>query len=546
MNHLRLLRTLFNAAKKPAVAFVITTAIAAAGAGQTNTFPSSGNAGVGTTTPTLQSGTTNTMIEVRGTVNPGVGLTSTAAGGRQYYVYSSQANPGYFSVFDATAGADRFVISNSGNVGIGTTSPGNDLHVKKSVSAGIVSATIENTDAGIPDSSAGLNVISKNSTSASQYTRSFLNLVSGHGAVGYVDNSDFASGIVFTTSSGQISPTTQSFTLGTRPWTSSLEFHSDATNHILVLKRNGNVGIGATTPGQKLSVVGTIESTSGGFKFPDGTVQTTAFSGGGVSSAANVSAGQFGANTGGGNYIFPGVLTLNGGSSSNWGALNVGGTASINAAGNIYSYSRICAGNSSGNCDSSNGVVIAGGGSNAYGNVYLTGSGNTYFNGGNVGIGKTDPQYKLDVVGDIKASGTIHAKYQDLAEWVPSSEQLAAGTVVVLDTTKSNQVVSATVAYDTRVAGVISAQPGITLGEGGEGKVLVATTGRVRVKVDASRGAIQIGDLLVTSDVPGVAMKSEAVEFAGRKMHMPGTIIGKALEPLAKGSGDILVLLSLQ
>jgi len=93
---------------------------------------------------------------------------------------------------------------------------------------------------------------------------------------------------------------------------------------------------------------------------------------------------------------------------------------------------------------------------------------------------------------------------------------------------------------------VISAQPGITLGEGGEGKVLVATTGRVRVKVDASRGPIQIGDLLVTSDVSGVAMRSEPVEFAGRKMHMPGTIIGKALEPLAKGSGEILVLLSLQ
>ncbi|MFZ0752009.1 MAG: hypothetical protein WAM70_21800, partial [Pyrinomonadaceae bacterium] len=93
-------------------------------AAQTNTFPSSGNAGVGTTTPTLQSGTTNTMVEVKGTVNPGVGLTSTATGGRQYFVYSSQTNPGYFSIFDATAGADRFVINNSGSVGIGTATPG--------------------------------------------------------------------------------------------------------------------------------------------------------------------------------------------------------------------------------------------------------------------------------------------------------------------------------------------------------------------------------------------------------------------------------------
>ncbi len=38
----------------------------------------------------------------------------------------------------------------------------------------------------------------------------------------------------------------------------------------------GNVGIGTTTPGQLLSVAGTIESTTGGFKFPDGTMQTTA------------------------------------------------------------------------------------------------------------------------------------------------------------------------------------------------------------------------------------------------------------------------------
>src|SRR3989338_3266795 len=38
----------------------------------------------------------------------------------------------------------------------------------------------------------------------------------------------------------------------------------------------GNVGIGTASPLQKLSVAGTIESTSGGFKFPDGTTQTTA------------------------------------------------------------------------------------------------------------------------------------------------------------------------------------------------------------------------------------------------------------------------------
>ena len=164
---------------------------------------------------------------------------------------------------------------------------------------------------------------------------------------------------------------------------------------------------------------------------------------------------------------------------------------------------------------------------------------------GYVGIGK-NPTVALDVVGSISLTGTVNAKYQDVAEWVPASERLSAGTVVVLDSTKSNQVTSSSVSYDTRVAGVVSAQPGVALGEKSESKVLVATTGRVKVKVDASKGAIHIGDLLVTSDIIGVAMKSEPVNLGAVQLHRPGTLIGKALEPLEKGKGEILVLLSLQ
>src|ERR1044071_8641924 len=171
---------------------------------------------------------------------------------------------------------------------------------------------------------------------------------------------------------------------------------------------------------------------------------------------------------------------------------------------------------------------------------------------GNVGIGTTSPAATLDVSGNVHATGSISAAsvigavYQDVAEWVPSSESMPPGTVVVIDGTTANGVTPSKRPYDTAVAGVLSAQPGILLGAASPSKAKVATTGRVIVHVDASKAPIHAGDLLVTSDKPGVAMRSEPVDVAGVKVHRPGTPSGKALEPLENGQGQILVLLSLQ
>ncbi len=175
-------------------------------------------------------------------------------------------------------------------------------------------------------------------------------------------------------------------------------------------------------------------------------------------------------------------------------------------------------------------------------------------NSGKVGINTIPAAASTNVFevgGNANFAGTvtgtnISATYQDVAEWVTADSDLAPGTVVVLNPAANDSVKASSQPYDSTVAGVVSTQPGLTLGVKATGKEAIATTGRVKVRVDARSGPIKIGDLLVTGEIAGTAMKSEPLEIKGRKFHQPGTIIGKALEPLEGGVAEIMVLLSLQ
>jgi hypothetical protein len=71
-------------------------------------------------------------------------------------------------------------------------------------------------------------------------------------------------------------------------------------------------------------------------------------------------------------------------------------------------------------------------------------------------------------------------------------------------------------------------------------EVPLAVVGIVPCKVTAENGPIVPGDLLVTSSIPGHAMKGTD------RSRMLGAVVGKALEPMQKGTGVIQVLVTLQ
>jgi len=111
---------------------------------------------------------------------------------------------------------------------------------------------------------------------------------------------------------------------------------------------------------------------------------------------------------------------------------------------------------------------------------------------------------------------SVHALYADLAENYESDVEYPPGTVVVFG--DETEVTISTGPNDRRVAGVVSTAPAYLMNKSQAG-VSVALQGRVPCQVI---GNIRRGDMLVTSQFPGVAMVNNDPR--------PGTVIGKALE----------------
>ena len=148
--------------------------------------------------------------------------------------------------------------------------------------------------------------------------------------------------------------------------------------------------------------------------------------------------------------------------------------------------------------------------------------------------------------GDVHTEGDFFAMGADVAEYVSTTESVEPGDVIEIDPNNPGQFRKARSAISMKVAGIITTDPGVVLGGnsvapgGHAGHPAVALAGRVPLKVMAKYGAIEIGDLLVSSPFPGYAMKCQ------NRNECIGAIIGKAMEPLESGVGKIMVQVMLR
>ena len=183
-----------------------------------------------------------------------------------------------------------------------------------------------------------------------------------------------------------------------------------------------------------------------------------------------------------------------------------------------------------------------------------------------------DTEGRLTGLGDLEIDGTVSSPATDLAEYYPIAGELEPGDVVAF-VGDGLQIARADTDNFSRIAGIVSSKPGLTLGISytdettkyeapsdiddanrfigddrefwidrlvlheiqANKRAPLALAGRVPVKVSDENGPIQAGDLLTLSSVPGHAMRATD----------DGPVIGTALQSWEQGEGKIIVLANL-
>ena len=182
--------------------------------------------GIGNNTPTSSS---SAFVHVKGS-SAGISLQATAGATGHYSVFTSGAN---FGFYDENNGAYRMYILANGNVGIGTDSPAYPLDVNGTAHIG--------TGSGVT------------ATGTLYLGEGNIEKASGSGFI-------FSSGI---TANGNILGTRFGFSSApfsrfTNPTSNNIGIEISGKGEVVTINDNGNVGIGTTTPSEKLEVNGNL------------------------------------------------------------------------------------------------------------------------------------------------------------------------------------------------------------------------------------------------------------------------------------------------
>ncbi len=277
-----------------------------------------GNVGIGTATPGVR------KLHIYDNDVAGIRLEASGPPSQDWLLSTDQINtPGGLIFYDFRKSAYRMVIDSSGNVGVGTTNPSLSLDIVGTPSVdGYNRSLISVEDVSPSGVGAGAGIQFRGKYNGAGSSVSFAGLqgikensTEDNIAGALVFNVNFNGGVPLErmriSSAGNVgigtsNPTERRLHIydnvnagirlqhiggGNADWIISTDavnppqglifYDRNAPGYRLVIDSSGKVGIGTHIPTQKLEVAGTIYSTTGGFRFPDNTVQTTASAGGG-------------------------------------------------------------------------------------------------------------------------------------------------------------------------------------------------------------------------------------------------------------------------